>query len=423
MLSFILNWYAKSPLSSQVGAIDTHGGTDQGNAQGNAGAMPTHGIDGSQGTRGLTIRTQAYASEVWSRAQQEVSKLTQAVAHKMQSQSTKLYSLAEKRNLRRAPSDIHATVLSKQLANRRELRTAIYEDAVGATREDLADTQFDLLEEAKRQQMNSYGRLKDQIILQALVQKVVDSKAADVDDDTDTDLSKRTNRVSPYGGVEEPKYQFTHYVPKGGTRVAKAATDSEEAVTPTTLTADLIEDVKLQFAKNDIFNAICCAAMPEIVSQLRRDDDFKNAENVYSPVKGSVDSDRDMVKYKDVQFIPVSEEVAPDLSAAPGGVDAVVCRELGKKLSVADSARTSATAVSGKDDYTVDTDETQVAYFWDKTALFFAERPDLMVARVDERADAAYAKQVFLSVSLGAALIDSRHAVVLHLGGESTAVS
>ena len=374
-------------------------------------------------------RKQAYAAELWSEAQSRESKLKMdGCTHKTQTDSIHWYRDIKKTEFVVKAGGIVATPFKEGEYGRRALITQTYHDALIVDPDDLVDSQSDPFSDRDDQNKAALGRLCDQVILQGIMDKVLLQKKPLQEDFATTATQTDAKRHYPVGGLETRTKDIC-FVPND----KKTGNDSAKARILDNV--DQLEDIKLVFRKRNVEDELVVTYTPNLQSWLRKDADFKNAENVYSM--------RDVAQmsgagkgfmYKTMRFIPINEDALPDLStdgiasAKAGTGDAATytlrCRAMDNtdvtgKVGSALPAK-SATAGSVVREVS-EVGKSDVIYVWAKRALYFAERGSLKIEEQTTNPNFSHARQKYYRVNFGSMLMDEDYAMVVPIQGRRLA--
>ena len=359
-------------------------------------------------------RKQAYAAELWSKAQSQESKLkADGCEHKSVSDSMTWFTRIEKTQYRLKEGGVQVTPFEEGKYDRRALITQSYHNALIVDRDDLADSATNPLMDRKSQNMKALGRLCDQVILRSMMDEALVNKAP-LQEDFSTDATQTDGkRHYPVGGLTTMKRDVC-FLP----RDRKTGNDSAKEVQFTGV--DSLEDVKMVFRKRNIDDMLVCTYTPQLQDFLRRDADFKNNENVYSSQElGKVSGEGKGFVYKNIRFIHINEDALPDLSTDGVAVSAqgtgsarsftLHCRAM-DNTDVAGKVAAALPAKSGTAGSVVreinSVRKEDMVYFWVEKSVYFAERGDIAVDEETTNPNWSHAKQLYSRVNLGAMCID-----------------
>ena len=374
-------------------------------------------------------RKQAYAAELWSKAQSQESKLkADGCVHKSVTDSMTWFTRIEKTEYRVKEGGTQPTPFQEGKYDRRALITQSYDNALLVDRDDLADSATNPLMDRRNQNMKALGRLCDQVILRAMMDEALVNKAPLQEDFSTTATQTDQKRHYPVGGLTQMKKDVV-FIPadkKTGNDAAKARQLSG---------VDALEDVKRIFRKRNIDDMLVCTYTPDLQDFLRRDADFKNNENVYASAElGKVSGEGKGFVYKNIRFIHINEDALPDLST-----DGIAASQQGSGSSATYTLRARAadnTDVEGKVAATLPAksgtagavvrDVTEVmkhdmVYFWVEKSVYFAERGDISIDEETTNPSWSHAKQLYSRVNLGAMCIDENFTVLMPLAGRRVA--
>lgn len=407
-------------------------------------------------SRGKSIKIINFIDETWSDSQQTKSSYRSlgTTTVSLKHANFDLFPKRKKRGFVEKAGGVVATPVQEQAYTRRALYVKTFHAATQADLGDLVDNQSDMLADAKVELMNDMGRITDTIILSALI-----GNSAESDDASTSGVRPNSDLTAQVNLSERVRLPFYHA--KGKVTVAKAATSTTPAVvgkTEVKFDTDTIEDILYVFAIRDMMGDLCATLTPEVRRILRKDKDFKDADNIFAPMKRSVDDSREGFNYKGVNWITCSQSVLPIISQKNAGltargtltlesdtalpsVDVGVDSGLGRTRSFAASAIDAAdrgkianrrseaqvpneeTAGYTTDAYsdtelkTVTCKSKDVLYIWGKSAVYFAERPQENFAADAELPLFSHAKQGYVRINLGAMLIDDDHAIAVPVKG------
>lgn len=389
-------------------------------------------------TRGQNIKLVSFAREAWAEAQQKDSKFkvlgTRSVS--MNGENFRLFTRRKKAVYTKreggpqlTPSDSYGHKA------RRALFTESYHTATQADIDELTDNQVDLLMDYRQELVYAQGRLCDRIILSSLLHNV--------------------NQEVQFAAVDRKKQILTQISLE---RRAKdnvfcaadvAAADGSSADIGSGF-ADLLEDINYIFATRDVIDEKPVVTLtPKLQRILRKDMDFKNAENVFSKMKGTVSMPNEVIDYRGFDFIPCSNSILPEAHEATGQVadgyvtarvlsashvdvvDYVATGDLQLDPETSGNAaktRAAQAALYGTDadgnailteaDYRViKVAPTDLAYIWIPSAVLFSTRMDRSIMTNDILPEQSQAKQVYSRVNFGATLLDDQFSMVLAVGG------
>ena len=257
--------------------------------------------DPGNATRGEALKKVAFATEAWAEAQQIGSKIMQQGMRKISlgGESYKILDTRKKRKFVAKKAGVQDTDVQEQKYSRRAIFTSEYHAATQADIGDLIDSGRDMFADSRKELMNDEGRLIDTIGLSALV----------CNHSSVTDAAKDTTslRLTADIGLSARKKLVTFHTKKSSA---------------ITFTPDNIEDLLYLFAVRDVESQLCATLTPNVKKILRKDSEFKNSENIYAPVKRSVDDSREGFRYKNVTWVSISESVLPLISTDNVGLKA-----------------------------------------------------------------------------------------------------
>lgn len=376
-------------------------------------------IQKADGTRGLAIKVIGYANEVWSEAQAKESKFKQATASKNIGMANyKLFQIAKLREAQRKGGGVVLTPRQTQEFDRRALFSESYHDSEVIDPDDEVDNQADILEVARSQMTKAFARICDRVILHSHVDPVQESEDSTAD-------ASNANIITASAALNK-RWRGNAFAKVEGA-AANAALKA--------ITADDLEDIGYIFAKRDVEAKIVATLTPELQRTLRKDPDFKNAENTYATrdTGGMVKN----IEYKGITFIQCSESVLPLISNTNIGGAAAGTRATAQKIAVRDLAtaenvnpllstarvtkatlKTQTSAKSAE----VTCRSTDLAYFWASEALYFASRDSLVFGSLDRLPNQSLAKQLYMRVNFGAMMIDDDYALTVPVRGTVSVV-
>ena len=370
-------------------------------------------------------RKQAYAAELWAEAQSTESKLkADGCTHKTQSDSMTWYGRIKKTQYRLKQGGVQPTPFEEGSYDRRALITQTYDNALIVDRDDLADSATNPLMDRRRENAKALGRLCDQVILGGLMDEALVNKAPLQEDFSTTATQTDEKRHYPVGGLSTMKKDVC-FLPKS----KKTGNDSAKADLVDSV--DDLEDVKTVFRKRNIDDMLVATYTPNMQDFLRRNADFKNAENIYSSSEvGKVSGEGKGFVYKNIRFIPINEDSLPELST-DGVASAFASGEATLRCRATDN-----TDVTGKVGATLPAKATtagavvrevqkvrkeDMLYFWVEKSLYFAERGDISIDEETTNPSWSHAKQLYSRVNIGSMCIDENFCVLMPLKGQRVA--
>lgn len=400
--------------------------------------------DGDKLTQGKAIKTIAFASESWSRAQQEDSRLRADAVRTVQMDGNwKAFRRIDETEFVRMDKAIEPTPQVPQTYDRRVLVTDSYHRALQIDPNDLVDSQGNVLEDAAMQARKAMGRLCDTVILESIHGRVLTlddtvRTAQDRGGSTfDTDASGANSLLS-FASQVQVKYQdnLFHF---GTPKAARGELVSAVG----------LEDVLNVFRERDVLDDIVCGLTPRLSKILRKDSEFRASERIFRPSE-MVQKSAKGWEYADIRFIRISKAVLPKLSesnvlpkatVASGGARElrVYARALsGTDLEAKESTTAGTVRVAANSDHSAQkivggtalgsatgydelelADAQDIAYFWAPAAILFASRDSLMFSREDERRDYSYAKQQYMRFNIGALNIDPDYCLAAVIAGKT----
>lgn len=334
----------------------------------------------------------------------------------------KLFTIEKAREGRTKPGGVQPTPRKKQEFSRRALFSQSYDDSNVVDPDDAVDNQVGILEASSRQMKNFFARTIDRVALDSLISTVQESNDSEAD-------SANLNLITASVDLNK-RYRGNAFA-----KIEGVAANAAIA----TLDADTLEDIGYIFGKRDVEGKICCTLTNELRRILRKDPDFKSAENRYSTDQSGAPLIGADIPYKSIWFVDVSDSVLPILgdhnigNSAAGSrakTQTVAVRDLETaenvdpvfSTSVIDSkaklktALGTATAKTGA----VSVRSTDMIYFWSPDALYFTQREQLTFARLSELDEQSYAKQLYMRSNFGAMLIDDDFGLTVPLKGTVT---
>ena len=374
-------------------------------------------------------RKQAYAAELWSKAQSQESKLkSDGCTHKSVSDSLTWFTRIEKTEYVLKAGGVQPTPFKEGEYDRRGLITQSYHNALSVDRDDLADSATNPLMDRRSQNMKALGRLCDQVILGSMMDESLVNKAPLQEDFSTTATQTDGKRHYPVGGLTTMKKDVC-FVPsdkKTGNDAAKVIQFSG---------VDALEDIKLVFRKRNIDEMLVATYTPELQGFLRKDRDFKNAENVYSSTElGKVSGEGKGFVYKNIRFIHINEDALPALST-DGVAQAVTgtgasatytlrCRamdntDVAGKVAATLPAKASTAGAVVRD--VTEVQKQDMAYFWVEKSLYFAERGDISIDEETTNPNWSHAKQLYSRVNIGAMCVDENFILLTPVKGRRVA--
>ena len=374
-------------------------------------------------------RAQAYAAELWSEAQSRESKLKMdGCTHKTQAEHITWYRSIKKSSFRTKPGGVAVTPFTEQERGRRALITQSYDDALIVDMDDLVDSQNDPFSDRDKSSVEAAGRLCDQVILTGIMDKVLEEKTPLQEDFTTAATQTDAKRHYAVGGVQT-RVKDICFLPND----KKTGNDSAKAKLLDNV--DQLEDIKIAFRKRNVDDELVVTYTPNLQSWLRKDADFKNAENVYSMRDvASMSGAGKGFMYKNLRFIPINEDALPDLStdgvaaAKAGTGDSATytlrCRAMdntdvkGKTAAALPAKSSTAGAVVRE---VSEVGKQDVIYVWSKRALYFAERGSLKMQDATTNPNYSMAKQKYYRLNIGAMLMDEDYAMVVPIQGRRLA--
>ena len=334
----------------------------------------------------------------------------------------KLFPRTKKRSFVEKNGGIVITPAAEQDYDRRALFVKVYHAATQVDIGDMVDSQVSQLEDAKSELMKAEGRLIDTVILDALVSAV--SESSDASEDATT--KRLTAAVSL---TERRRLPFYHEQNTAGDAVV--------------FDVDTIEDILHIFAIRDVEDDLCATLTPGVKNILRKESDFKNAENIFAPMKRSVDDNRQGFSYKGINWISISQSVLPLISRNNVGFTAAGSNTVtsniqlpsleltgsgaltgtaysytgANKTSLADvtAAVSAYTDAAGAE--TIQCRSADILYIWGKSALLFADRAEETFSQESLLPLLSYAKQGYMRVSFGAMLLDDEYVMAVPIKG------
>lgn len=382
-------------------------------------------------TRGQNIKLVSFAKERWSEAQQRVSKVkTVGCSEKdLGGGDYKLFDRSKQRSFTRKNGGVAKSPDTKQeFKPRRALFVLEFHDALVADPSDLVNNSSNIFETAKEETNNALARLLDTVCLDAIIAPVHEGNSSSVDANKDGSYPKRTNLITADVGINK-RYKDICVV-KG----AKSTAGSAIAA----LTSDDLEDILYQFSIRDVEDQLLCTLTPELQRMLRKDTDFKNAENVFTASRmGAKDGAQMNFEYKGIRFIYISGTVLPQLSAeniaAEADTAANTILTADRTFHARDMATSEITDVKTSNDgvgTTVQAKTTKHAkvtakskdmiYLWSARALYFAKKDELTIAEKTTLPLFSHAEHGYIRVAFGAMLIDDNYAMAIPIKGTIT---
>lgn len=385
--------------------------------------------------RGAHLRRQAYASEVWSMAQSESSKLKMdGCTHKNVTDNLTWFTRISPTNWRKKKGGVQPTPYVEGKYDRRGLITQTYDTAMIADKDDLVDFSTNIFADRKSEDAKALGRLCDQIILNSLIDKTLEEgnpvsaeSVQPIKFDGTTAATQTDERQHFAVGRPVQKFKDICFLPE--------SMGTNSTTVKTLFNADSLEDIKHLFRKRNMSGVeLVCAYIPDLQPILRKDPDFKNAENVFSSreVASQTGSGKGFV-YKQVRFIEINEDALPNLSTdtiasarTKGTVDnatseySLKCRYMSNSdvKGKVGTALPSSSADAGAVVKTVgQVKRSDVLYFWVTKSVYFAERGEMSINMESDRPDYSHAKQMYSRANLGGMLMDEDYVLVMPLRG------
>lgn len=402
-------------------------------------------FDPALGSRGDKIKLITFARETWEEAQASVSSFKGlGVTHKsLDGGNYKLFSRTFRREFVKHTGGIVQTPVGTQVYDRRALFSQPYHAATQSDLSDLIDNTSDIFADARSSLLKAKARLIDEVIVSAIVSPVMVETTGSTGGSTTT---PGTGNLRAAVSLANRYKLNAYYAPGSGTAVE--------------FDADTIEDILHIFAKRDVYSNILCTLTPELKNILRKDSDFKNAENIFAPMKRSVDDNRQGFSYKGINFISCSESILPVLDDASIGETAAattntIRTSVAVKAFKLDSSEAiqdpvvldSNTNLKGSSDAlkralavqagwaassdsdavkkaayngrlrTITARSDQWVQFWCSEGLYYADRPEEMEMEMSKLPMLSLARQEYIRVSLGAMLIDEDFAMSVPIAG------
>ena len=397
-------------------------------------------------SRAEAIKLITFSQEMWSEAQQVGSKfkLLGSVSKSMDGGNFKLFQRTKKRRFQEKKGGVQPVVAEKQAYDRRALFVKVWDMTTQVDIGDIVDSTSSVLQDSHRELMNEEGRVIDCVLLSALLEPVSESGDADKDGTTEV----LTASISLTKRHKIPFYY------KGTTVVSNGADATTGALK---FNADVIEDILYHFAVRDVEEDLCATLTPEVKRVLRKEADFKNAENIFAPMKRSVDDNRQGFNYKGINWISCSASILPIVSqknagltaatsatsigasVTAAGVDLDSTNNLERTLSYTGDIKTTVAAIrsaaekpnsygGGYTDLSDAADDSiatlsfkskDVLYVWGKSGLYFADRPQENISSEDTIPLLSQARQGYMRISFGATLIDDDYALAIPIKGSA----
>ena len=382
-------------------------------------------------------RTISYAKEVWSLAQSKYSKLEAMGCTKVAiSGQAQMYRRRHRRTLTRKVAGVVPTPYKAHSWDRRMLFTGSFHDATIIDSDDISESQADLFGDVMVESANALGRLKDQVILDALVADVIvelppltftnDELSGSGTIGSAAATQVDAQRRSTTGRIKTQKKDVVFF--KHG-----KSTDSDFVKMFQAADLDRVLQV---FRKRNIDKVnIMCTLTPELELLMRQDLQFQNAENRHNEGLGRIADVGSSFRYKGINFVPINEDALPDLAGS--GIDNGVANKLVLSGRDLDARLTSAQAkgrlvdalpaaadgggLAGADVQAVEIEYSEdVVYFWEGSAIYKAERPELSKQKRDSNIELSYAQQSYMRVNMGAVCMDEDFVMVVPLRGLRT---
>ena len=393
-------------------------------------------VQGAQDRLSQTRRLE-YAEGMWVKSQSMDSKLSTTVSHDSISECMKWYSRTDKREFQARKAGIGPNPYASHGFDRRALFTKPYEDAYIADTQDLLVSDVDPFAVVEQQLQYALGRLTDQVILQAMTDKVIVEKVpVEVSEDFTT-AATRTDEQRHYTGqgqslvTKQITFLPSRFMTGNDTGKAELSFGRRSSgVSP----MDDLEELMNVFRKRDKTGVnLFCTYTPELQLRLRTDAEFKNAENIYNgrdiinPTQGMGGA----FMYKNITFVPINEDALPLLSTN-GGIETAVsgtgktanatirCRSM--RASDVDGKVATAHPAKSATNREVQNVQTQdLVYFWEKDAVKLARQGTPKLAQKFTEVRFRLAPAMYSEVRLGGLLMDEDCVVVTPLNGQRVA--
>ena len=413
----------------------------------------------------------ADASELWSEAQTKESNLRMSGVQEVSITGfARFFDRIKKRELRMRTASIEKTNISAQSYDRRVLMTTSYDDAVAADVDDLSLSARDLFSDARQEMSNATGRKIDQIILFAMHSIV--HEIGDADQTVygvDGDGLGASRSVSTFLTALTTKYRLNLFH-KG---IVKRTSTVDNNIKD--FSSDDIALIKKVFRKRRVRDEIVAGLLPEVEHQLRVDEKFTNAENIFNPSEQIQSGMYVGFRYRGIRFLPILEDVLPAVNGLYLGANAegtsrsssqaaaaaalrstlVFAKDLSLATTLADykpeesstapviKLNTAGTAIitdtttiknnsifggtviegntgTGKKRNVVKQAdvESYILHCWVPKSMKFASRSSRMMSKMSDRTDLSHARQYYYRTDFGCLNIDSDYVLGLVTKGE-----
>ena len=376
---------------------------------------------------GLNVRKVTFAQKYWKAAQQTQSRLNDVVTHEEMNSSMKMIDGVEKIDFKAKQGGIQSTPEATLKTNRRALVTNEYDGSIRLDKGTISDSTIDLLNASKEEFMNAMGRLKDEVILQAIVDPAFEGKdATKPAGDTRVRQSSLLATDKIFKDIMFSKTKTAAAKNRG----AEVKTDQDD------FSADDLESVIRIFAGREVDEELFCTLTPALREILRRDADYKNAESTYQANNTSdkVDYRRDF-NYRGINFRSTFTNRLPILNSGNVGRLAyanatrattieIACRNLADSEDGGKGSTRTAVAtvrVAGELEMT-ECKASDVVYFWTKNAIHFGEVLSNTFSSEDDLPLLSYAKQVYYKVDCGAVAVDDDRLLGVVLKGKTRGI-
>ena len=397
-------------------------------------------VQGAQDRLSQTRRME-YAEGLWTKSQSMDSALSTTVSSETISETMKWYTRTDRRDYQARPGGIGVNPYKRHGFDRRALVTRAYEDAYIADSQDLMESDQDPFAVVEQQLQYALGRLTDQVILQAITDKVIiektpveESLAHNARDAFSAASNSGTRRHYTGQGQSLERKQITFLPQRLMTGNDSAKSDlTFGGASSTVKPLDDLEEVMHLFRKRFKKGVnLYCTYTPDLQYRLRTDAEFKNAENIYNgadiinPTQGMGAA----FMYKNITFVPINEDALPVLSTNGGietavsgnGADAnatIRCRGM-RGADVLGKTAENHPAKSATNREVTNVQTQDLIYFWEKDAVKIARNGSPSFERFTEHR-LRLAPAMYSTVRLGGVLMDEDCVLVTPLRGQRVA--
>lgn len=411
----------------------------------------------SQAASGASRKEQlkriSYNNKLWREAQATQSSLIPNVMQADIDGSFEIFDRFKKREVVLKQGGVQATPYKKGRADQIVVSSRSYHDADIQDMDDAVEGPVDYFAATMTEMSSAMARKADTAILCAFTLQNRLLKA---------DKQDSTSLITEPNPEPEPFDRDVMFIPDatGTASTLSEVTTNAAATRQTILNSDSLESLRLLFRKRDVMGQICITLTADLAIILRRDSDFKNAENVYKSQTAAGASIGQGFEYKGFKFVDVSDQVLPTVfSGGKGAVDSiedngetlrVACREIkigkprayyqSQDLEVAasittnvlttrvaqhnkaykkreDLADSAADIVEAADYKLIEVTPSDLAYVWVKKAVLFVQRPKLSMVEESKNVNLSYAKQIYMRRNFGALVKDDDYVCVMPVMG------